>query len=119
MAASRVNLAVTKDGETYNKLRRPSDFPLSAPPNSSPLTSAPSPASHTGKRKCDQDGASGSKRVKAERINTQRSTHGKGRPRTQDTVNEYAPRNVLPVLDEDEQLSDDENEVRAYLRGVR
>jgi hypothetical protein len=121
MATSKGNLAVTKDGEAYNKLRRPNDCLLSAPPNLLPSTAASPSTLHAGKRKCDQDGALESKRAKTERnTTTQRSTHSKRRSRTQDPARELAPRNVLPVLDEEGQLSDDDmSEALAYLRSVR
>jgi hypothetical protein len=119
MATSRFNLAVTKDGETYNKLQRPNDYLVSAPPNLPIMSPSPSPL-HTGKRKCDQDDAPGSKRARTECKTTQKSTHGKSRSRTQDSAHELDPRTVLPVLEGEEQLSDEDmREALAYLRNVR
>jgi hypothetical protein len=120
MAASRVNLAVTKDGEAYNKLQRPDDYLISVPPDQRPSTTASPSTLHTGKRKCDQNDEPGSKRARAERNITQKLTHNKGRSRTQDSASELDARTVLPVLDGEGQLSDDDtNEAQAYLRSVR
>ncbi|RYN81553.1 hypothetical protein AA0117_g1884 [Alternaria alternata] len=110
-----VNLAVTKDGETYNKLQRPDGYLISTQP---PPTSPPaaSPTTYSGKRKCAQEEVPEVKRARIER----NTAHSKRRPRVLDSYQEYGTRTVLPGLDGEEQLSDEStSEALAYLHSVR
>ncbi|KAF1947240.1 hypothetical protein EJ02DRAFT_449831 [Clathrospora elynae] len=120
MATLGVNLAVTKDGETYNKLKRPDDYLLSPSPHPPHLAVASPSAFHSGKRKREQDGAAGSKRARAERNSTGHSAGSKGRFPSSDPAREYGMRTMLPGLDAEDQLSDDStSEAVAYLHSVR
>ncbi|EOA81251.1 hypothetical protein ACJQWK_11090 [Exserohilum turcicum] len=115
MAASGSNLAVTKDGEAYNKLSRPDGYLTSTQP---PLPSAlaPSPAVASSKRKYEQENASETKRARIDR-NGPRS---KGQLRAHEQFREPGVRSALPGLDGEEQLSDESiDEAVAYLRSVR
>lgn len=112
MSASGVNLAVTKDGGTYNKLSRPDDYLVSTQP---PPPSA-SAAISGSKRKQEHESASETKRARTDR-NTSRS---KTRGRTNDQFREPGARSVLPGLEGEEQLTDESiDEAVAYLRSVR
>ena len=110
-----VNLAVTKDGETYNKLQRPDGYLIST----QPLPTSPpaaSPTTYSGKRKCAQEEVPEVKRARIER----NTAHSKRRPRVLDSYQEYGTRTVLPGLDGEEQLSDEStSEALAYLHSVR
>jgi len=116
MATSGVNLAVTKDGETYNKLQRPSDYLASTQSILPPLATVSSSTVTNSKRKRDQNDESGNKRLRNDR-NTQNC---KGRLRAPQTYQEHGIQTVLPGLDGEEQLSDEStSEALAYLRSVR
>ncbi|KAH7381668.1 hypothetical protein BKA66DRAFT_570794 [Pyrenochaeta sp. MPI-SDFR-AT-0127] len=112
MATTNLNFAVTKDGETYNKLQRPDDYltsPTSHPPPRIATTFLPG---HQNKRKRGQNDASGNKRMKEE--------HNLSRPNNGGPVRECGMRAMLPGVDDDEQHSDNStNEAIAYLRSVR
>ncbi|KAL1796961.1 hypothetical protein ACET3X_005501 [Alternaria dauci] len=115
MSALGVNLAVTKDGETYNKLQRPDGYLISTqlPPTN---PAAASPTIHSGKRKCAQEEAPEVKRARIER----NTAHSKRRPRVLDSYQDYGTRTVLPGLDGEEQSSDEStSEALAYLHSVR
>jgi hypothetical protein len=115
MSTVGVNLAVTKDGETYNKLQRPDGYLTSTQPPSIPPPTA-SPAAHGGKRKCAQEEVPDVKRARIERSAAQ----SKKRPRAIDSYQEYGTRTVLPGLDGEEQSSDEStSEALAYLHSVR
>lgn len=112
MASRGVNSAVTKDGETYNKLQRPEDYLIPTTSRPQPIVAASPLATHPSKRKRGQDAATGSKRVRAE--------HGVAQPNIWGPVGECGMRTMLPGVDDDEQLSDDSTrEALAYLRSVR
>jgi len=116
MATSGVNLAVTKDGETYNKLQRPADYLASTQSTLPPLATVPSSAVTNSKRKRDQNDESGSKRLR----NNRNIQGHKGRPRVPQAYQEHGIQTVLPGLDGEEQLSDEStSEALAYLRSVR
>ncbi|EMD90103.1 hypothetical protein COCC4DRAFT_184879 [Bipolaris maydis ATCC 48331] len=113
MATSGVNLAVTKDGESYNKLSRPDGYllPTQPPP---PFTSAlVTPGS---KRKHEQENASETKRAKTDRNNSRT----KGKSRANEQFREPGVRSVLPGLEGEEHLTDESiDEAVAYLQSVR
>ncbi|KAI4956328.1 hypothetical protein J4E91_000539 [Alternaria rosae] len=115
MSTVGVNLAVTRDGESYNKLQRPDSYLIpTQPPSISPSTA--SPTAYGSKRKCAQEEVPDVKRARIERI----TAHPKKRPRAVDSYQEYGTRTVLPGLDGEEQSSDEStSEALAYLHGVR
>jgi hypothetical protein len=105
-----LNLAVTKDGESYNKLRRPDDYLMSTPHNVSPSTTASSPTIHTGKRKGEQDMEFVNKRPKT----------GRKRPRKPESSWDTGMETVLPGLYGEVQATDESmSEAIAYLQSVR
>lgn len=115
MSTVGVNLAVTKDGESYNKLQRPDGYLMSTQPPSISSSTA-SPTAYGSKRKCAQEEAVGVKRARIARI----TAHPKNRPRAVDSYQEYGTRTVLPGLDGEEQSSNETtSEALAYLHGVR
>ncbi|KAE8831580.1 hypothetical protein HRS9139_05822 [Pyrenophora teres f. teres] len=115
MATSGVNLAVTKDGETYNKLQRPFDYLTSTQSTPPPLAAVSSSAVTNSKRKRDQNDESGNKRLRNDRS----VQNHKGRPRASQTYQEHGIQTVLPGLDGEEQLSDESTgEALAYLQSV-
>ncbi|KAF7444753.1 hypothetical protein A1F99_113060 [Pyrenophora tritici-repentis] len=116
MANSGVNLAVTKDGETYNKLQRPSDYLTSTQSTPPPLGAVSSSAVTNSKRKRDQNDESGNKRLR----NDGSVQNYKGRSRASQAYQEHGIQTVLPGLDGEEQLSDESTgEALAYLQSVR
>jgi hypothetical protein len=116
MAASGTNLAITKDGETYNKLSRPDDYLISTQSPLPTASVASAPAIPGNKRKHEQESASETKRAKTDR-NTSRS---KNRTRAHEQFREPGVRSVLPGLEGEEQLTDESiDEAVAYLRSVR
>lgn len=122
MAGSRTNLAVTKDGETYNKLQRPNDF-LGR--------SAAAVQANERKREHGELGADlsgpflGSKRAKTKRVghtlNSAQSSDDRSQYRGGGPIAECGMRTTLPLdADEEAQYSDDSlGEAMAYLRSVR
>ncbi|KAF2131953.1 hypothetical protein P153DRAFT_364417 [Dothidotthia symphoricarpi CBS 119687] len=136
MAGHGVNLAVTKDGGSYNKLQRPGDFlaSMSRPPPVEGLITATLPATHAGKRKRNQTASSnvhdlgqvhGSKRTRVNNSAPQPNAvrglvDGNERSRGFGPTRDCGMRTTLPGLDDDEQLSDESmSEALAYLRSVR
>lgn len=136
MTSSGVNLAVTKDGGSYNKLQRPDDFlaSMSRPTPTESLVAATPPAMQ-GKRKRDEadstnvpvmNQVSGSKRTRmtksAAQLNAGRNlVDSNDRSRGFGPARDCGMRTTLPGLDdEDAQLSDESmSEALAYLRSVR
>lgn len=123
MAGPRANLAVTKDGETYNKLRRPGNY-----------FDESVYASKTNERKRERERAVtdkaipesvfGNKRVKthhaASTANVLPQPGGGHQYRSNAPIAECGMRFTLPVDNEEEQYSDDSlGEALAYLRSVR
>jgi hypothetical protein len=105
-----LNLAVTKDGDSYNKLRRPDDYLMSTSRNASPLTTASSPTIHIGKRKSEQDMMSVNKRPKT----------GRERSRNPESAWDTGMKTVLPGLYGEDQSTDESmSEAIAYLQSVR
>ena len=115
MSTLGVNLAITKDGATYNKLQRPNGYLTSTQPSSIPSLTA-SPAVTSGKRKFAQEQVPEVKRARIEH----NTAHSKKGSRVLDSYQEYGTRTVLPGLDGEEQLSDEStSEALAYLHSVR
>lgn len=120
MSAIGVNLAVTIDGEPYNKLRRPDQF--AGPPAANPLPNVLSPtAASADKRKREEDDAIDPGRHEEAHIKRPRVAAGfrkAGRSGSHRKTKDAPGR--LPVS-EDERSSDDECTVqaRAFLRGAR
>ncbi|KAF2625943.1 hypothetical protein BU25DRAFT_412188 [Macroventuria anomochaeta] len=119
MAGSRANLAVTKDGETYNKLQRPDNFLE----KSAVLTQA----NERKRERAAVDGpiagpASGNKRAKTHHtdstVNILQSSSDKHQHRSAGPVSECGMRMTLPI-DEDQHSDDSLGEALAYLRSVR
>lgn len=113
---SGVNLAVTKDGGTYNKLSRPDDYLVSTqhpPPSGSTV---PASAISGSKRKHEHESALETKRAKTDRNTSRPKTRG----RVNDQLREPGVRSVLPGLEGEDQLTDESiDEAVAYLRSVR
>ncbi|KAH7078550.1 hypothetical protein FB567DRAFT_572061 [Paraphoma chrysanthemicola] len=110
MAGSGVNLAVTKDGGSYNKLQRPQDY-LTASAPVPPLEDAlpvetPESTSQFKRKREPTDGSSTSKRKRQVQDTSQLDSCGM--------------RTTLPGLDDEDFASDDStNDAMAYLRSVR
>lgn len=116
MATSGLNLAVTKDGQSYNKLQRPADYLTSTQSTPPPLAAVSSSAVTSAKRKREQNDEPGIKRPRNDR-NTQ---NFKERQRAPQKHQEHGIQTVLPGLDGEEQLSDESTgEALAYLHSVR
>jgi hypothetical protein len=114
MGEPGANLAVTKDGGTYNKLQRPQDYMMPSthpPPKAMPPKEAPRantlPETSASKRKRDQsNGTSNHKRTRVEQ-GGEEELH-------------YGMRSLLPGLDDEGHSSDEGTiEALAYLRNVR
>lgn len=105
MATSGANLAVTKDGGAYNKLRRPDDYLMGATaPIPPPLPAARGPEK-SNKRKWEQEVAPGVKRP---------------RPENNKYGEDTGMRTILPSFEDEGHSSDEStNEALAYLRNVR
>jgi hypothetical protein len=125
MVGPGLNLAITKDGGSYNKLQRPQDYLMPSthppPPKATPPINTISPTS-ASKRKRDQaNGTSNNKRTRLEHDdkevgNDRTWTSSKDKPRGTDC----GMRSLLPGLDDEEHTSDDgASEALAYLRDVR
>lgn len=121
MAGPRANLAVTKDGGTYNKLQRPDD-----------LFDESTAMRKTNERKRDRAAvdrsivgpASGNKRAKAQHSGpapaAPQSSSDSRQYRSAAPVGECGMRMTLPIDEEEAQYSDDSmGEALAYLRSVR
>jgi hypothetical protein len=110
MAGPGVNLAVTKDGGSYNKLQRPQDYltvTTPAPPLEDALpVEAPESTSQVKRKREPTDSSFTSKRKRQEQDMSQTDPCGM--------------RTTLPGLDDDDFASDDStNDAMAYLRSVR
>jgi hypothetical protein len=110
MAGSGVNLAITKDGGSYNKLQRPQDY-LTAntafpPPKDVSLVDVAGPTINPKRKREQTDGTSKSKRKRQEQETVQTDLCGM--------------RTTLPGLDDEDFASDDStSNAIAYLRSVR
>jgi hypothetical protein len=122
MAGSGVNLAVTTDGGSYNKLQRPQDF-LTQPDNTTPPTrSAPTnvPDSATAtKRKHEyQHGSNSLKRAKQDDGVSKSNAKKLSKKASQNL--DYGMRTALPGLEADRQSPESiGDDALAYLRSVR
>jgi hypothetical protein len=124
MAGSGVNLATTKDGGSYNKLQRPTNYLTSGaipPPKNAlkPEAQNPTNASKRKREHADTD-------PKQKRTRTEQNAPPKPGPRPSAANNEQSRdtesgmRAMLPGLDDHEYSSDDgTSEALAYLRNVR
>lgn len=123
MAGPRTNLAVTKDGETYNKLQRPTDFL----DRSAAAMQANERKREHGELDADLPGSfTGSKRAKTQHTgqasNAAQSFDDRSQYRGGGPIAECGMRTTLPIDAEEEeaQYSDDSlGEALAYLRSVR
>lgn len=116
MAGPRVNLAVTKDGETYNKLQRPGDF--------LEKSAALVPMNERKREHTTASPASCNKRSKTQHLdsiaNSSQSSSDKHQYRSACPISECGMRMTLPIDEVDEEYSDDSTgEALAYLRSVR
>lgn len=119
MAGPRSNLAVTKDGETYNKLQRPDDFLHK--------TAATNQANERKRERAVGDGVvaspgSSNKRTKTHHTDSRdkelQPSEDRRQHRSAGTVSECGMRTTLPI-DEEEHSDDFTEEALAYLRSVR
>lgn len=122
MAGSRTNLAVTKDGEAYNKLQRPNDFL----DQSAALKQANERKREHGDLDAPIAGSStGSKRAKTQHTGqaskaAQSTDDRSGQHRSGGSIAECGMRTTLPIDEEEAQYSDDSlGDALAYLRSVR
>ncbi|KAJ8110705.1 hypothetical protein OPT61_g6512 [Boeremia exigua] len=118
MAGGRANLAVTKDGETYNKLQRPDDFlddsgAANGRKRERAVIDRPTagPTSGNKRTKTHHDGST------ANSISSSDDRHHYG---SAAAIAECGMRFTLPIDDEEAYGSDDSlGEALAYLRSVR
>lgn len=103
MADAGVNLAITRDGGTYNKLQRPDNYLMGATAQLPPLPALNAPQ-NSSKRKRDQEVAPDIKRARNENKKNEE---------------DLGMRTMLPSLDDEEHSDDATNEALAYLRSVR
>lgn len=122
MAGPRTNLAVTKDGEIYNKLQRPNDFLHQS--------AASKQANERKREHGDVDtpvagSSTGSKRAKTQHAGlaskvAPSSSDRSGQHRGGGSMAECGMRKTLPIDEEEAQYSDDSlGDALAYLRSVR
>lgn len=121
MSRSGVNQAITQNGEAYNKLKRPDEFPsytaTGAFPKEDTLSTLPQPAEST-KRTLDEAGinnvlAECEPENKRSRVSNR---HGVQRPMNMD----YGMQSMFPGIMDNEDSSDEStNAALAYLRSVR
>ena len=134
MSLSGVNLAVTQNGEQYNRLRRPDDFLSTMPaPSSSQDALRPSlPLPMVAKRALDttdtnDENAKDARLRKRTRPNEEQAEDGRHSAPRPANVNRpfnpiYGMQSMFPGImeDDDNDLSDEStNEALAYLRSVR
>jgi hypothetical protein len=129
-----VNTAVTRDGEKYNKLKRPDDFLTAAPIEKATVKSDPTPSNGACKRTLDDaditDQDSTEEQAKRPRFiisqdtlgknGKQNKSQGKGKTIYRATNGESSMQSMFPGMIDSGDLSDEStNEALAYLRGVR
>ncbi|KAL6712583.1 hypothetical protein ACN47E_000460 [Coniothyrium glycines] len=120
MTTASANLAVTKDGDAYNKLQRPDDYHVALSANHPPLvdnqkTAVPSAA----KRQRNSHVAAGRKRQKMNGYSS-RQKEGNYASRSHGPAADCGMRTMLPGLDNEDHFADGSiAEALAYLRGVR
>lgn len=120
MAGPRANLAVTKDGETYNKLQRPENYlngtaiSSKADERKRELAAVDDPTTET---------ISKNKRAKTTHVAATASNFSRSNDkhpyRNNTQIADYGMRSTLPIDDEAAEHSDDSLEAFAYLRSVR
>jgi hypothetical protein len=134
MSRPGVNLAITKDGGAYNKLRRPDDFVAvltSQPsPKEEPVPAIPS-ATDSNKRKLEDadiadpvsDDEPESKRPKEQHVLKVSSVTAKpiaaDPRRIKRPVRDCGMQSMFPGLDDEESSDEATMEALAYLRSVR
>lgn len=122
MASTHKNLAVTREGETYNKLSRPSDYLISTTPLLPPLSPAARPSAPANKRKRGREGttgSNGSKRIKDEKA-FGNLNHDAAVLDESWSAKSYGMRTILPGGEDEVELTGEStNEAMAYLRSVR
>lgn len=123
MAGSGINQAVTKDGDTYNKLQRPKDYLTTSTVPPRPCKGPLSDNTLAGKRKREQaDASSQHKRTRVEQCAGHKELErGSDKSNKRSRVREGGLVAALPGLDDDEEhVSDDSRDnALAYLRSVR
>lgn len=120
MAGPRANLAVTKDGEAYNKLQRPDDyFDRSAVANQANERKR----ERTAIDKSFAHSDSGNKRTKTHHTGSvasaSQSSTDRHQYRSAGLISECGMRMTLPIDEGDENLDNSMGEALAYLRSVR
>lgn len=122
MAATHSNLAVTKDGEIYNKLSRPADYLTSTTPLLPPLAPAVRPSAHSNKRKRGREITTKSDGAKRKKGGFSSSSLGDDAEvfHESGSTRSCGMRTILPGGDDDmELMGESMNEAMAYLRSVR
>ncbi|KAF1913571.1 hypothetical protein BDU57DRAFT_479894 [Ampelomyces quisqualis] len=124
MTGAGVNLATTKDGGSYNKLQRPTDYlmPGAVPPPKNALSpEAPNPTNPSKRKREQADPASEQKRSRTEqKTPKQHDSRPSATNKEQSRDTESGMRTMLPGLDDHEYSSDDgTSEALTYLRNVR
>jgi hypothetical protein len=134
MSRSGINMAVTKDGGTYNKLRRPDDFLAATTTRPSPVEELDSPSVSTGdlnKRKLEQAEISDSeyedepeaKRQKDGQVFKASLTSQKPLAtdprRIKRPVRDCGMQSMFPGMDDEDSSDEGTKEALAYLRSVR
>ncbi|KAI8937571.1 hypothetical protein NX059_005286 [Plenodomus lindquistii] len=125
MATTHSNLAVTRDGETYNKLSRPDDYLTSTTPLLPPLSPAVRPLAQSNKRKRGRDAtvnSKSSKRTKDAEVSTCLDDNADKRDKKDKwwSTGDYGMRTILPGVDDDVESTEGSiDEAMAYLRSVR
>jgi hypothetical protein len=118
MAGAGVNLATTKDGGSYNKLQRPTDYLMSSaipPPKNAITPETQNSTTASNRKRKHTDTTTSQKRTKTEQQSAQ---FGEDREESHNTGS--GMRAMLPGLDDHEYSSDDgTSEALAYLRNVR
>jgi hypothetical protein len=122
MAGSGVNQAVTKDGDTYNKLQRPQDYLTASTVPPRPWKSPLPDSAFAGKRKRGQtDASSQHKRARVEQRAAQKEKVGDSdKNNKRSRIREGGLIAALPGLDDEEHAPDDSlDDALAYMRSVR
>jgi hypothetical protein len=120
MAGPRANLAVTKDGETYNKLQRPDNF-LERSAGFEQINDRKRERAAVDRPTAGS--AFGNKRAKTHHTisatNFPQSSNEKHQHRGVGPASECGMRMTLPIDEEDQHSDDSMGEALAYLRSVR
>ncbi|KAF2679510.1 hypothetical protein K458DRAFT_490595 [Lentithecium fluviatile CBS 122367] len=132
MSRPGVNLAVTKDGGSYNKLRRPDDFVAALTSHSSPENEATrATPTDPHKRKLEEAGISVTEDDDEPESKRQKEAHGlkpslpSPKPfaadprRIRRPVQDCGMQSMFPGLDDEDSSDEATKEALAYLRSVR